>query len=77
MTEDDKLKLLGLRALATHHNRMLKDIVAAAIVITGDPDDDIGHTADWLYNTDDDRRTPEQLAESIAIASAMLVGDSP
>jgi len=48
------LQLIGLLALAEHHNRMLEDILTAALEITDETDslgvpDTSGHTADAIY----------------------------
>ncbi len=44
-----EIKLVGLRAIADHHNKMLESIVAAAVEITKEPDGAMGHTADFIY----------------------------
>lgn len=58
ITANERLQLIGLLALAQHHNKALKDIVAAAVAITDERDSD-GHTSDAVYN---DNEADELLA---------------
>lgn len=48
ITESDRLKLIGLLALAAHHNRAIEDIRRALYEITAEEPD--GHTSDTLYS---------------------------
>lgn len=70
---NDYLKLQGLAALASEHNRALKVIVRAAASITGEvesPSNYFGHTADEMYSDHPDvgallRRLDMTVSESV------------
>lgn len=48
ITANERLQLIGLMALAKHHNAHLSAIEAAAVAITGDVASG-GHTSDGIY----------------------------
>jgi hypothetical protein len=55
ITENERLKLIGLLTLAAQHNKAMEDIKDAALAITDERDSDgaletCGHTTDALWN---------------------------
>jgi hypothetical protein len=49
VTKAERLQLVGLLALAKQHNEFLRQILSAAMEITGE-EDDAGHTSDAVYS---------------------------
>lgn len=70
LTQSEYLQLTGLLVLAARHNAALKDILSAAILLTGESDGDIGHTADAIYSD----YSVEQLCQKLHIEVPQSVG---
>ena len=58
-------QLVGLLALAERQDRIMREILAAAVEITGEDDRETGHTADAMY--DGQRRDADALLERLNI----------
>lgn len=50
MPDETILKLMGLKALALQHYRMVESIHKATCAITGEPDNAFDHTADFCFS---------------------------
>ena len=63
LSEDDKLRLIGLKTLAENHWKQLEAIRKSAAAITGEKSE-YGHTDDWLSDANDNR-SPDELFDVV------------